>query len=151
MSMDGKRFGAGILGGLLLGLVVVASAGFTTFGAFGSLSPAAVPSDNLERSSSQTIATSTMSATSSPTNASAGSAAVPPTYSSTSTTSTNSSQDYVGLNFAQAAIGQKNSNLDNIPNQPLLVNGIVFLPVLVAFVLGAILYRTSKKKASDDA
>ncbi len=140
--MHGKRFGVGLLGGLLLGLVVVASAGFTSF-AFATLFPASGPSYEVGR----TVTTATMTATSSSTNASAGSVAAPPvvsTSSSTSTAATNSSQGST-LNFAQAGIGQKNSNLDNIPSQPLLVNGIVFLPVLVAFLLGAILYRTSKR------
>ena len=140
--MHGKRFGVGLLGGLLLGLVVVASAGFTNLGSFATLSPA---SGSYEVGRAVTTATTTSASSS--TNASAGSVAVPPvasTSSSTSTAATNSSQGST-LNFAQAGIGQKNSNLDNIPSQPLLVNGIVFLPVLVAFLLGAILYRTSKR------
>lgn len=142
--MEGKRFAAGLVGGLLLGLVIVTAASGFTFGLYGSFSsvsnnagvqlssatgaksttttgsqPVSPPSQNSSNSISYTSGSSTTTTTSPPPTADAGSAALTPILS---------------------------SHVGNIAQQPILTNAIIFLPVLVAFLLGAVLYRASTKR-----
>jgi cytoskeletal protein RodZ len=174
MSMGGKRFSAGILGGLLLGLLIVGGSGFAT-GLSGSFT-AAVPNaeSTSSASSSSTVLQLTTSATSgsSPANYSANGSATS-TATSVNTISSESSSTatqqttnqtpqaqapWYGF-FAASISGGTNggssqsapSRLSAIASQPAIVDGLVLLPLLVAIFLGAILYRASSgKKVSPD-
>jgi len=148
MSMDGKRFGAGILGGALLGLLVVASTGLTTFGLYGSftaLSPAGITSTNAKGITAQT-STSTASST--------NSSAMPAATSYTSTVSTATQPPSYVTDLASAfspVSAQKSpSRLSNLAAQPILVDAVVLAPVLIALLVGVALYRGSAKRGKEE-
>ena len=169
MTMDRKRFGAGILGGLLLGLLIVGASVPSLSGTFESLVPAAaVVSSSTEASSPTATVLSTSAASTTFTSSSSVVYTVAPggntsgiVYSvSTSMTSashsissvTTSTQPVVQSSSGNAAnsvaggavFGRVSaSRLDNIASQPLVVNGLVLLPIIVAIGLGALFYRVS--------
>jgi hypothetical protein len=140
--MEGKRFGAGLVAGLLLGLVIVtASSGFA-FGLYGSFTSNAgvglAPS---------TTAKSTTTASSQPQYALNSTLAS----NGRSTTTTTTGSPPSGADYATLNAPVYSSHVANIAQQPVLTNAIIFLPVLVAFLLGAVLYRASMKRGGDDA
>src|SRR5215470_5866637 len=143
MNMDGKRFGAGILGGILVGLLVIGTTGLVTFGGapFVSLSPAGGPSRSDQTTTATTVASSTSSVplvdgqSPGPTTTT--------TYVMSSSTSANGSGSAANaaafLGFP--VLGQKNSShLENIASQPVTVDGIVLIPIVLALVLGIVIY-----------
>jgi hypothetical protein len=145
MNMEGKRFAAGMLGGLLLGLMVIASAGFTfyssSFARAGSANYPAAQGAGV--TTTATVSTSTTHGG----NASAGlfSAVSKSTTSTITSSNLNTTQVVVPFSAVQGATtGPRSpSRLDSILTQPPLTSGFILLPILVAFLLGAILYRTS--------
>jgi len=137
--MEGKRFGVGLVAGLLLGLVIVtASSGFT-FGLYGSFT------SNSEGLAPSTTAKSTTTANSQPQNA------LNSTFGSIgrSTTTTTTGPTPSGADYATANAPIYSSHVANIAQQPVLSNAIIFLPVLVAFLFGAVIYRASTKRKAD--
>ncbi|MDA4127416.1 MAG: hypothetical protein OK452_09510 [Thaumarchaeota archaeon] len=143
--MEGKRFGAGLAAGLLLGLVIVtASSGFS-FGLYGSFtsSPAGLASDT-------TVAKSTLSTTTQPISpASQNTSNSTANLSGRLTTNTTTGSPPLGATFASSTTPVFSSHVANIAQQPILTNAVIFLPILVAFLLGAVLYRASTKRRAD--
>jgi hypothetical protein len=153
MSMSGKRFGAGLVAGLLLGLVVVgASTGFGfTFGAFGSFT--AAPSSNVVSTTTQTtygkvVAASTTTVTLSST---------APSYTSINASISGVTQPSSSANssaqalFPSARSPSFSSRIDSIAQQPVLTNAVVLLPVVVAILLGAMLYAASARNRARES
>jgi hypothetical protein len=167
MTMEVKRFGLGLLAGFVLAFAVVAVSG----GLGPALGPSSFsPSLNTSSSStfyitsttayatlSVTAATTTVSSSSSTLSGvtSEGSAAHPLSgngttatrstttaisISSSSTVPTPSNEGSIGLTTAHPGYS---SRIDSISQQPLLSTTIILIPVLVAFFLGAFLYRVS--------
>ncbi|QQG48649.1 MAG: hypothetical protein HY247_07925 [archaeon] len=134
--MEGKRFGAGLVGGLLLGALVVYSA------SFGPTAPAfsALNQQVADKGSQSYTTTSETSTTYS--NGTSGSVPV----SSGTTTTTTASQANPGGTFGpvSGAVPALASRVDNIPKQSPLTDALVLLPLLLAVTIGAVLYRASK-------
>lgn len=149
--MGGKRFGAGVLGGLLLGFMVIGSTGLPALGAFGPILGANASPSGLKDAGPVATTTASLTEASSSTNGSAAAIPSPPMAYTTTTTSASTSQNEASANFGAASAAKRVSNLDSIPSQTPLLNGLVLLPLLVAFLLGAILYRASKKSAPEVA
>jgi hypothetical protein len=147
--MEGKRFGVGLTAGLLLGLaVIVASSGFGTGQLYGTFGPAApYRAGSVATSSTVTEAATTTTQSSYPVAGLTGNLTVSQG-SATITTTTQGSVAFgnsTGKSVNQAnALSSLSSNVDNIPRQPLISNAVIFIPVFVAFVLGAALYRASR-------
>ena len=159
MSMERKRLGAGLVGGLLLGLLIVGSVGLTSgyvyglSGTFGSSASAVNQNEAASTASSVTSSTTSLGvypisestystgvATSSP----LGSNETHSVSSSTSQTQSQSIQEGSTAPSAHGPVASlPQSSLQSIANQPAVDNGIVLLPVLVAIMLGALLYRVS--------
>ena len=160
MSMDRKRFGAGILGGLLLGLIIVTTTA-PSGGLFASFVPAVqnaqVSSSSITSSASIALSTSaaetTTSASSSPYQSTPGTnSSLTFTTASTSVSKSSSSQGEPSNYGAGSSTPTARSNalsasrLDNMEAQPLLLNGLVLLPIMVAIALGVLLYRVSNSR-----
>ncbi len=153
--MSGMRFGVGIAAGLLLGLAIITASAGVTLGPFASLSPAA-PTQGTSFGAVTTY-TSTAAGTSTTTAVQSSSTGAPPalvtspTNSSLSSavSSTTNPTDQKATNagtFGSApSANSYSSKLSNLAQQPMLSDAIVFLPVLVAFIVGAILYRASSR------
>lgn len=157
MNMDGKRFGAGIVGGLLLGFLIIGASGFT-FGLFGSFTSASTDQNALA-----TISSSTSSVTSSSTSAvTVSSSTTSSAYKVTGLTAGGSNQTVSSVSSSVSSLTSGSqtsqqptygpsagsaqasaSRLESIAAQPVAVDGLILLPVLVALLLGALLYRAS--------
>jgi len=146
--MEGKRFGAGLVGGLLFGLVIVAATSGFTFGLYGSFT--SVNNNQGLQLSSATGAKSTTT--------SSGQPVSPPSQNSTnstlytsgrSNTTTTTSPEPTADAGSVTLTPVLSSHVGSIAQQPIIANAIVFLPVLVAFLLGAVLYRASRKGRGD--
>jgi hypothetical protein len=138
--MGGKRFAAGILGGLLLGLVVVGAAGVSVLGFGGvlGLSPAAGQVNSINSSSpTSTTATLTFSATTT----SGAATSYPPTNTS------NSTQTLFSVNVPS---GQGSSSLSDIARQPLVLNALVFVPILIAILVGILFHEAAARRDLPD-
>ena len=175
--MEGKRFGAGLAAGLLLGLALVAVSGGLGESPLAQLYAPRGAAGTTEASSTLVV---TMSSTTSPTATTAATSTVTATttyggstgpslssnesssYASTSTatggisytiTSTtnaslgNQSAATSASNGAGAAVTPSGvyrpSQLVNIPQQSIVSDAEILFPVLVAFLLGAFLYRVT--------
>ena len=141
--MEGKRFGAGLAAGLLLGLVIVtASSGFA-FGLNGS--PLSNPFGGAVSSvkSAVTTSTATSSQPGSPLQ-NTQNATLNGAGRTTTTTTTSSSPAVADLSPANGV--KFSSHVDSIAQQPVLTNAFILLPVLFAFLLGAVIYRASMKR-----
>jgi hypothetical protein len=142
--MEGKRFGVGLVAGLLLGLVIVtASSGFT-FGLNGNPLSSPYGGSGSDLKSAQTSTTTTPGQSVSPPAQNSTVASVSGAgHTTTSTTSGSSPATYD--KSANSAPGFS-SHVGSIAQQPVLTNAIIFLPVLFAFLLGAVLYRASTRR-----
>jgi len=154
--MEGRRFAFGLVAGVLLGLgVIVASAGLGTGSLYGSLGTGGTYFSAPAATSSTvtSAATITSSQSSSPV---AG--IVPPNQKnetfSVGTSTTQGSTVYGNSSrnsaSAQNSLSTLSSNVNTLPRQPLLSNAVIFLPVFVAFLLGAALYRASRRPDEDE-
>ncbi|HMD78731.1 MAG TPA: hypothetical protein VKF39_01965 [Nitrososphaerales archaeon] len=158
--MDGKRTGAGIIGGLLLGLAIIGASGFTTglYGSFGAVGENVATQSSVSTSVSTSVAVAISSSTMLSTSTGTGQYTAAPgqnyttsvsssvsTSASSSVSTQKTSSQPSAPEFAAIFNGgaQSPSHLDNISGQPALVDGVVFLPLLVAVILGAILFRAS--------
>ncbi len=170
--MDGKRFGVGLAAGLLVALAIVGASGlanspltasFAKYSAGPAVTTAASSTSFSVTSTSTAVAmTNGVTTTSSSVMYTATTNTVPEgtlsnvsaatTSTSTESKSVNSStpQGHTFGTAAQNAATQP-SNLANIPTQPVLSTGFVLVPVLVAFLLGALLYRASVGNREKDA
>jgi hypothetical protein len=142
--MDGKRFGVGLAAGLFVGLAIVVGSGGV--GASPSIFAALTPAQAGSVASTTTAATATSTASSSTT--------TPPDYStgglnglnSTVTTTSASTTGSQKILFGLVGVS---SGLSSISTQPPASNAIIFVPVLVAFLLGAIIYRASNRNKEE--
>jgi len=162
MSMDRKRFGAGILGGLLLGLIIVTTTA-PSGGLFASFVPAVqnaqVSSSSITSSASIALSTSAAETTTSASSTApyqsipGANSSLTFTTASTSVSKSSSSQTGEPSNYgagsstpAARSNALSPSRLDNMEAQPLPLNGLVLLPVVVAIALGALLFRASNAR-----
>jgi hypothetical protein len=142
--MEGKRFGAGLVAGLLLGLVIVtASSGFA-FGLNGSLlsNPFGGAVSSVKSVATSTTATSSQPA--SPPSQNTPNATLSGAGRTTTTTATSSSPAVADMGLTNGV--KFSSHVDSIAQQPILTNAFILLPVLFAFLLGAVIYRASMKR-----
>lgn len=145
--MEGKRFGAGLVAGLLLGIVIVtASSGFA-FGLNGSPLSNLFGGDVSSVKSAETSTTATTSQPASPASQNALNTTLNGAGRITTTTTTGSSPATADMGLTNGP--KLSSHVDSIAQQPILTNAIIFLPVLFAFLLGAALYRASTKRDGD--
>ncbi len=138
-DMEGKRFGFGLAVGLLLGVAII-----TASGGLGALSPGVPQYYNFSKGATTTTYTGTTAVTSSqPIDAAVGHQTTTTTIAASQTIPGNSSN--TGLNGMSSGVTTPaySSRVESIPHQPLLIDALVFVPVLVAFLLGAVLYRAS--------
>lgn len=147
MNMEGKRFGAGILGGLLLGLLIVGSSGISAgvFGSFSAVAPAQVDKTATTVAISSTVLLTTTTAGSAYNNGpgtTTQSVSSATTQQSTTEQPLTSSPDFAAW-VASGADQRSPSHLGSIVAQPALVDAVILLPLLVAVILGAILFRAS--------
>ncbi|HEV2227293.1 MAG TPA: hypothetical protein VGR56_10885 [Nitrososphaerales archaeon] len=143
--MEGKRFAAGLVGGLLVGLVIVTATSGFTFGLYGSFS--SVNNNVGMQLSSETGAKSTSSTGSqplSPPSQNSSNSTFSTAGRSTTTATTSSSPPVADLSPANGV--KFSSHVDSIAQQPVLTNAFILLPVLFAFLLGAVIYRASMKR-----
>ena len=148
--MEGKRFVFGLVAGVLLGLgVIVASAGLGTGSLYGSLGTGGTYFSAPTATSSTVTSAATI--TSSQSSYPAGGIVPPNQKNETFTveTSTTQGSNAFGNSSAnsasvQSSLSSLSSNVNTLPHQPLLSNAVIFLPVFVAFLLGAALYRASR-------
>ena len=143
MTMERRRFGAGLAAGLLVGLGVVVTLSAFSFGLFGTFSStASYPTAGL---ATYTAATSTTETTAQPgpqpAKAANGTLSALTNLNSSAAMQTGTS--YVPL--APATGASFSSRVDSIARQPILTDAVVFLPVLVALLLGALLYVASTR------
>lgn len=157
--MDGKRFGVGIAAGLLVGLAVIAASGGLAAVSGSVLSP-----PGLFSSAGVATTTATSTATQSQTSAIARSTTTnsQPIYdmggnttnslssgSATETTTGGASLDTIKGLVSSVTSPSYSSHIASIAQQPPLSNAVIFVPVIVAFLLGAILYRTSSRSKEE--
>jgi hypothetical protein len=149
--MEGKRFVAGLVAGLLVGLVIVtASSGFA-FGPNSSpFSNTAGGSDLAKSATTSTTSTSSQPA-SPPSQNALNSTLSSVSRSSTTTTSTTSPVPSASDHGGSTPAPQFSSRVGSIAQQPILANAFIFLPILIAFLLGAVLYRASTKRRADSS
>lgn len=133
--MDGRRFGVGLLAGLLFALAIVGTSGL--------LSPGGAPSSGslTESNSSPTVSTTANVP---------GSAAFGVVTSSTATSTTPLNKILSNLSSAMSAASGSgpsfSSNLASMSNLPSLSRALVLAPIAVAALLGALLYRVSTRR-----
>jgi len=159
--MQGKRFGVGIAGGLLLGLLVVAA----SIGPLGVLTSS--PNSLQPAASGGSTSTSTTSSSSEGQGANYGvnssKGGVPSSVTTTTTVQTGSSSPANGGSSGQympetpgGGHPPTASSLSSLAPQSPALYLLVVLPILCALALGAIFYRgsgrgQSEKKESEDA
>ena len=135
--MQSGKFGLGILAGLMLGLVVIGSAGFSS-GPFGSF----VSSPGLNQIGAGSITSTRTAGTDSSTPS-------PPYQYTNSTASTvpgGSSETQTDKGVQSAGFSPLSSRLDSIARQPIATTGFVLLPIFAAFLFGLVLYGASKAR-----
>ncbi len=158
MTMGAKRFGVGILVGLVLALAIIASAGFS-YGTFGSFSANNIQLPVKSQATSTTTAASTMSTTTGTSNGSSSLPVVIVTNSTKTGTEYGPSSNvqnsapldalYSSLTNGTTAGVQASPN-NALTSRPASVAWVVFIPIVVALVLGLVLYRSSAGKLAKD-
>ena len=141
--MEGKRFGAGLVAGLLLGIVIVAASSGFASGLNGSPLSSIFGGDV---SSVKSTATSTTATTSQPASPPSQNALNATLGAGRATTTTTTGSPAASADMGLTSGPKLSSHVDSIAQQPILTNAIIFLPVLFAFLLGAVLYRASTKR-----
>ncbi|MDA4124930.1 MAG: hypothetical protein OK438_05720 [Thaumarchaeota archaeon] len=155
--MAGKRFGLGLLVGVVLALAVVASAGLS-YGTFGSFSA----SNAQLTEKGQTTTTVTSSSTTTTMGTSSGSSPPPVTIGTNSTTAgaqygpQSNVQNAAPLDALYSSLsngstaGVEASQRNVLTSGPASVPLLAFIPVVLALVLGLVLYRSSTSKLARD-
>jgi hypothetical protein len=150
--MEGKRFGVGLAAGILLGLAIIAGSGAISspVGVFGSLSNSlnSAPATTFTAAMTTTTETQTQTSSSSTSPAFAGGAVPPPTTgnkTAATTTTASTSQNLPATQAGSSATPRLafSSRVSSITSQPLLSNAVLIVPILLAFLFGAVLYRAS--------
>jgi hypothetical protein len=140
--MDGKHFGVGLAAGLLVGLLVVTATSGFTFGLFGTFSASSYPEAGLVTYTTTTVASTTTQLVPSQNEI----------QSNKSLSSVTGSSTTPGANFGTTSTPFTptagviiSSRLDSIAKQPIAANVFLFVPVLIAFLLGAAIYLISRR------
>jgi hypothetical protein len=148
--MRGKGFGVGIGAGLVLGLIVVgisSGAAGSSLGMFGSNQAAVSRNPTTE----EVTSTTTMPATE---NSSMGVPVASVTSTSTTTFAAASNATTVAPGpYSVAGVTFSNNgatNLNSLPQQSPLADAVVFVPVIVALLLGAVLYRAYRVSLDEE-
>jgi predicted lipid-binding transport protein (Tim44 family) len=116
MSMGQRRFGGGVLAGLLAGLLIVFAGSASSIGLFGSTTP----------------------------NDQAGGVVFKAIVSTTTSAPGSQLQS-----MSSGLVPSLSSHVAGISQQQPASNLIVFLPLAVAFLLGAVLYVSSRRRAKE--
>ena len=150
--MDGKRFGVGLVAGLLLGLVIVAASSGLSFGLFGSFSAASYPTGgqvnySVTTAATSTAATSTTTAQLAPSTPRSSSNSTGSLVTSVSSTTSSGPWTNIIASLSTPPGPAYSSRVVSIARQPLLANIVIFIPVLLAIILGAVLYVASRRGA----
>ncbi len=156
--MDGKRFGVGIAAGLLFGLAIISASG--NLGAVLN-SPSAffgpAQSGGTDHNPETNTATLTQTATSAASTSTSGQPdyftggnTTKNTVNGTTTVSNSATSSAADLGSLQAIISSLTppsnaSHFTSISQQSPLTSALIFVPLLVAFLLGAVLYQKSKR------
>lgn len=156
LNMDGRRFGGGLLAGLLLALALVLGPALAS-GSLGGV-PGFSPSGNKEVSQAMVTTTTVTEAATTSAPAYSGVGNPPPnsTVTSTATSQTatsatsQSSTQIPQPAFADLSPPPSADKLSNLPTEPPLLAILVLIPVLVALFAGGLLYRASKPKFSSE-
>ena len=137
--MEGRRFGVGLLAGLLFALAIIGTSGL--------LSPGGAPS-------SATLTESSSSPTVSTTANVPQSAIFGAVTSSTASATTPSNKSLSNLNSALTAASGSgpsfSSNLASMGSLPSVSRALVLAPIAVAALLGVLLYRVSTRRQNSD-
>ena len=150
--MDGKRFGVGLVAGLLLGLVIVAASSGLSFGLFGSFSAASYPTGgqvnySMTTAATSTAATSTTTAQLAPSTPRSSSNSTGSLVTSVSSTTSGGPWSNIIASLSTPPGPAYSSRVVSIARQPLSANIVIFIPVLLAILLGAVLYVGSRRGA----
>ena len=153
--MEGKRFGIGLAAGLLVGLAIVTAAGGLSSppswaGPLLSNSQGAVSTTYSAKMMATTSTTATSRTSTTP--------SLPANVGSANSTQTTNSQTSISVTTASvppaptsnqgstnSASPAFSSRFSAISQQPTILNALILMPVLAAFLLGAILYRVSSR------
>ena len=138
--MDGKRFGSGIIAGLLLGLFVISATSGFTFGLFGTFSASSYPNGGMVAQTTTATSTASQMVPSQQGNASNSTLNL-----ATSVSATTSGSGSAPKSLAPATGVIFSSDLDSIAQQSPTANVFLLVPVLVAFLLGAAIYLISRR------
>jgi hypothetical protein len=150
--MSGKGFGKGFAAGLLLAILLIgiSSGSYLTFGLYGSFTSAGA--GDLPASVTTTMLTTAASATQNhsiplgvyQSSTSTQTATVGKTIVASTTAATTMPGPSAGLNDLAAASRTPSSSLYNMVHQPITSDLLILIPILLAFFVGAIIYRASK-------
>jgi hypothetical protein len=168
--MEGKRFGVGLAAGLLVALAVVTIAGglgttpvsvlLAPKGIVGGTSASPTTTATLYATATTVLSSGSTSISSATSGASipqtvSGNETFGVTSTVSGTTASKSSStapslsNAVGTPSSTATGPSYSSRVDSIANQPLLSNAVILVPVLIAFLLGAFLYRVSTRSRGE--
>jgi hypothetical protein len=149
--MEGKKFAIGLFAGLLLGIAIITASG----GLMTLPSGASPASKNTQGGSAltttalvteTTIVSQTETTTSVPAYVAVGNKSITSTTTTPAAPGSNSlNSDLTGVGTANSSTPAYSSRVQSITHQPVLTDTVVFVPVLVAFLLGALLYRASNR------
>jgi hypothetical protein len=160
--MDGKRFGIGLAAGLLLGLAIITLSGGLGSApvVFGPLNPSQAGAAVTATKSMTTTVTvtptlsgsisSSTAKSANPANSTAGSVSnLPSSASTTGTTTSSPGQSDLTAQGSKEKSPSYSSRIVSITQQPFLSNAVILVPVILAFLLGAVLYRTSMRSKTN--
>ena len=154
--MERRRFGAGIAAGLLLGFIIVfsatGSAGFLGGGLFGSFTSNDNQVGKVALSTTSTSFGTDSSVQTSISSTTGSYQATPPSTSGSNATNPASVGTATTPAFAFGPVlpAKSPSQLNSIASQPVATDGIVLIPILIALLLGAVLYWFSRSGRTDE-
>ncbi|HKT21856.1 MAG TPA: hypothetical protein VJR06_04485 [Nitrososphaerales archaeon] len=145
MNMEGRQFGVGLAAGILLALTIVAASG-----GLGLAQTVFAPSSAQETAATTTTWVTTVysATTSAPTGSVTyggnGTAVTPATTTTASATGTSAGSSNLLLGSIQAAL--PSTRYAAVASQSPASNAFLIVPVLLALILGAVLYRAYAKR-----
>lgn len=151
--MNGKRFGIGLVAGILVGLAVVAASG-----GLGASVPLLSPRSGPATATGNTVETSTTTSVHYSTTISYSSASTGtgPTLTVTGTSSS-SAKDVIGnatsssssappVEFSASGVTFPSAAISSISAQDVTSNAFLVVPIVVALIVGAALYRSAARR-----
>ena len=152
MSVEGKRFGVGLIAGLLFALAIVAASGVLS-SAVAPLYPGPFSGAGAANTASSSVTTTPgnsappQTAVSTATQAHAACGNLSTQASTASTSYGNSAASDTNSIFGSA--GGFSSSLAALDRLSAQSRALLLMPVLVAFLLGALVYRSTRHKETD--